>query len=337
MVRILRFAIIALLISVGVSVAQTQAPAAAAGTDWKGKSKMSGTVVDEAGKAVAGVTVKLVFLPANAGPADVVTNAKGEWSIANIADGMWSLEFWKDGLDPRQVPVQVGGKIKEPFINALKLTKEGTDPTFAMRTGAAKAQTFFDQKKFAESRAIYQDLLAKYPTVPQLRQYIARDYHMEKNYAKAIEELQAYVKAVPTDNAAKMMVASELFEAGKGDEAWAMFSTFDTKVLRDALDLETPAFTLLRAKKPGEALKYFERVVVLYPDDPQSYYYRGLTNWQIGATVEKAGSPESKAKLDAAKADLTKFMAMVPNAEKDPKDPNFTNVDNAKKMLEQIK
>src|SRR5512140_3272918 len=126
MVRILRFAIIALLISVGVGVAQTQAPAAAAGTDWKGKSKMSGKVIDEAGKIVPGVTVKLVFLPANAGPADVVTNAKGEWGVANIAEGMWSLEFWKDGLDPRQVPVQVGGKIKEPNIE-LKMTKEGTD------------------------------------------------------------------------------------------------------------------------------------------------------------------------------------------------------------------
>jgi tetratricopeptide (TPR) repeat protein len=249
---------------------------------------------------------------------------------------MWSLEFWKDGQDPRQAPVQVGGKIKEPFITT-RMTKEGTDPTFAMRTGAAKAQAFFEQKKFAESRAVYQDLLVRYPTVYQLRQYIARDYHVEKNFPKAIEELRAYLKDVPADNQVKLMLASELFEAGQGDEAWAMFSAFDTTMLRDALDLETPGFALLRAKKPVEALKYFERVVVLYPDDPQAYYYRGLTNWQIGATVEKANTPESKARLEAAKVDLIKFIGMVPGAEKDPKDPNYGNVDNAKKMIEQIK
>jgi hypothetical protein len=334
MVRILRFAIIALFISVGVSLAQ--APAPAASTDWKGKSKMGGKVIDEAGKIIPGVTVKFVFLPANAGPADVVTSAKGEWKVENISDGMWSLEFWKDGFDPRQVPVQVGGKIKEPNIE-LKLTKLGTDPTFAMRTGAAKAQAFFEQKKYGDSRAVYQDLLAKYPKVYQLHQYIARDYHMEGNYPKAIEALQACLAAAPTDNQVKLMLASELHEAGRGDEAWAMFSTFDTTVLRDALDLETPGFALLRAKKPVDALKYFERVVVLYPTDPQAYYYRGLTNWQIGATVEKPNTPESKAKLEAAKVDLVKFIGMVPGADKDPKDPNYANVENAKKMIEQIK
>jgi hypothetical protein len=334
MVRILKIASIALLISAGVCLAQTQAPAQAAAPGWQGKSRMSGKVIDEAAKVVPGVTVKLVFLPANAGP-EVVTNAKGEWKVENISDGMWSLEFWKEGLDPRQVPIQVGGKVKEPILE-LRMTKQGTDPTFAMRTGAAKAAAFFEQKKFAESRAVYQDLLVRYPTVYQLRQYIARDYHMEKNFVAAVEQLQAYLKDVPGDNQVKIMLASELFEAGKGDEAWALYSTFDTTVLRDALDLETPGFTLLRAKKPGEALKYFERVVVLYPEDAQGYYYRGLTYWQIGA-VEKAGSAEARAKLEAAKTDLTKFLTMVPNAEKDPKDPNYNNAENAKKMLEQIK
>jgi tetratricopeptide (TPR) repeat protein len=336
MVRTLRFAIIASFISAGVSMAQTQAPAPGAASGWKGKSRMGGTVVDEAGTLIPGVTVKFVFLPTNDGPPEVVTNAKGEWKAENIADGMWSLEFWKDGLDPRQAPLQVGGKVKVPFVT-LKMTKEGTDPTFAMRAGAAKAEAFFAQKKFAESRAVYQDLLVRYPTVYQLHQYIARDYHMEKNYTRAVEELQAYVKNVPADSQAKLMLASELFEAGKGDEAWAIFSILDTTMMQDALDLETPGFALLRARKPEEALKYFERVVVLYPDDPQAYYYRGLTNWQIGATVEKANSPESKTRFEAARADLTRFIGMVPNAEKDPKDPNYGNVDNAKKMLEQIK
>ena len=336
MVRILRFAIIALFISVATGLAQRQAPAAAAAPGWKGKSRMGGTVIDEAAKVIPGVTIKFVFLPANDGPPAVVTNAKGEWRVENIAEGMWSLEFSKDGLDPKQAPLQVGGKVKEPFVT-MKMTKEGTDPIFAMRTGAAKAQAFFEQKKFSESRAVYQDLLARYPTVRQLHQYIARDYHMEKNFTKAIEELEAYMKDVPTDNQGKLMLASELFEAGKGDEAWAIFSALDKTMMQDALDLETPGFALLRAKKPGEALKYFERVAVLYPEDPQAYYYRGLTNWQIGATVEKPNTPESKAKLEAARADLTKFIGMVPAAEKDPKDPNFGNVENAKRMLDQIK
>jgi tetratricopeptide (TPR) repeat protein len=334
MVRILRFAIIALLISVGMGLAQTQAPASATG--WKGKSKMDGKVIDEAGKPVPAVTVKFVFLSTNDGPPDIVTNAKGEWKLENIAEGMWSLEFWKEGLDPRQVPVQVGGKIKEPTID-LKMTKEGTDPIFAMRTGNAKAQALFEDKKYAESRAIYENLLVRYPSVPQLRQLVARTYLMEKNYPKAIDELQTYLKSVPADNQTKLALANVLFEAGRGDDAWGMFSAFDTTVLRSAQDLEIPGFALLRTKKFAEALKYFQRVVALYPDDPQAYYYRGLTFFQIGATVDKPSTPEAKANLEAAKADLTKFLAMVPDAEKNTSDPNYQNAGGAKKMLAEIK
>jgi len=335
MVRNLKWAVILVLLAVGVSFAQPPAAAPAGAPAWQGKSKMGGKVVDETGKVIAGVTVKLAF-SAGGGPADIVTNAKGEWSAPNIADGVWTLEFWKDGFDPRRVPVQVGGRIKEPNID-LKMTKEGTDPTFAMQLGAAKAQAAFEQKKYSESRAVYEGLLVKYPTVYQLRQYIARDYHMDKNFEKAIEQLRLYLKDVPTDNGVKLMLATELFEAGKGDEAWEMYKSFDKTMLRDALDLETPGFQLLRTKKPTEALKYFERVVELYPEDPQAYYYRGLTYWQIGATVEKPNTPESKAQLELAKADLTKFMGMVPGAEKNAQDPNFNNYDNAKKMLDQIK
>ena len=335
MVRNLKFAVILVLMAVGVSFAQAPAAAPAGAPAWQGKSKMSGKVSDEAQKPVADVTVKLAF-SSGGGPADIKTNAKGEWSVQNIADGLWTLEFWKDGLDPRRVPVQVGGKIKEPSID-LRMTKEGTDPTFAMQLGAAKAQAAFEKKNYAESRAVYEGLLAKYPTVYQLRQYIARDFHMDKNFDKAVEQLRLYMNEVPGDNGVKLMLASELSEVGKADEAWEMYKSFDKTVLRDALDLETPGFTLLRAKKPADALKYFERVVELYPDDPQAYYYRGLTYWQIGATVEKPNTPESKGKLESAKADLTKFMGMVPAAEKNAQDPNFNNYANAKSMLDQIK
>jgi len=333
MVRILRLALVLVLITVAVSYAQAPAPAAAPA--WQGKGKISGTVTDEAGKPVAGVSVKLYFPAAKSG-LEVLSGPKGEWKAEKVAEGIWSIEFWKDGLDPKRGSIEIGGKNGNPTVN-MKLTKEGTDPTFAVQVGSAKAQQFFSQQKFAEAVTTLETLLAKYPTQYRLRLAIATGYHMAKNFPKAIEQLRAYGKEVPADNDAKLMLARELFDTGATDEAWTMYSAFDATIVKDVLDLEEPGFALLKAKKPADALKYFDRAVALYPADAGTYYYRGLTYWQLGATVEKPNTPESKAKFDLAKADLTKFTSMAPNAEKDQKDPNFANFDNAKKMLAQIK
>lgn len=302
MVRSFRIAVVGLLVCAGAAFAQ----------DWQGKNKMGGKVVDEAGKPIAGVTVKLSFLQSKTGP-EATSDAKGQWKVENIAEGMWVVEFYHDGFDPRQIPVQVGGKTKSPNIE-LRLTKEGTDPTFAVQTGMAKGQQLYQTLKYAEARAVYEGLLAKYPQVTQLNALIARSYHMEKNYAKAAEHLQAFVTANPADAQMKMLLGNELIEAGRPDEAWKIYSEIDPAQIKEALDLETPGFTLLRQKKPTEALKYFELVVTRFPEDASGYYYRGFASWHAMGAVEDKNSPERKELMEKAKADLNKFLEMAPTA-----------------------
>jgi hypothetical protein len=307
MVRILRVVVVGLLLFASASVAQDKPQ-----EQWQGKSKMGGKVVDEAGKPVEGARVKLVFLPAKSGP-ETVTDKKGQWKSENIADGMWYVEYYKDGLDPRQISVEVGGKLKNPNID-MKMTKEGTEGGFALQTGDMQAQQLFKDGKFAEARAIYEQMLVKYPKTHPLHALIARSFHMEKNCAKAAEQLQLYLADDPANPQMKMLLGSELVDSEQTAEAWQVYSSIDPSAIKEAIDIETPGFTLLRQKKPVDALKYFNLAVTRFPQDPTGYYYRGFANWQAMAALPKGDSPERKALLDQAKADLTKFLEMSPTA-----------------------
>jgi tetratricopeptide (TPR) repeat protein len=334
MVRILRFAIITLFISVGAGLAQTQAPAAAAAPGWQGKGKMGGKVIDEAGKPVPGVTIKFVLVPAKAGP-EVVTSAKGEWKLENIADGMWSLQYWKDGFDPRMIPVQVGGKMKEPVIE-LKMTKEGTDPSFAVPYGNDQAKALLDQKKIAEARAIYAKLLATYPTYARLHLALSQCLDMEGKFAESAAELQLYVTANPADMRIRTFLGTEYIKAQKYAEAWQTYSALDLAQITDPLDLNEPGFMLLRSSKSDEAYKYFNLTVTRFPQEAAAYYYRGVASRHMAGTVDKTKTEEIRAHLIASQADLNKFLELAGPSVANASDPNNKNAIMAKEVLDEI-
>ncbi|MCX6546098.1 MAG: carboxypeptidase regulatory-like domain-containing protein [Acidobacteria bacterium] len=334
MVRIFRFAIIAFFISVGAGMAQTQAPAAAAAPGWHGKGRMGGRVIDEAGKLVPGVTIKFQFIPANAGP-EVVTDAKGEWRLQNIAEGMWSLQYWKDGFDPRMIPVQVGGKVKEPLIE-LKMTKEGTDPSFAVPYGNDQARALIGQKKVAEAKAVYAKLLATYPTYNRLHLALSQCLDMEGKFAESAAELQLYVTANPTDVRVKTYLGTEYIKAKQYAEAWQVYSSIDLTQITDPLDLNDPGFMLLRASKSDEAYKYFNLAVTRFPEEASGYYYRGVASRHFAGTIDKTKTAEIKTHLIAAQGDMTKFLEMAGPTAATADDTTKQNMTMAKQVVDEI-
>ncbi len=279
---------------------------------WQGKGKMSGKVVNPAGKGLEGVKVKLVNLAAKAGP-ELLTNKNGEWKTDNLASGMWYTEFYKDGFDPQRFQVEVGGKAKTQDI-LTKMTTEGTDPNLAVWLGVEEGKQLNAAQKYSESRALYLKLLATYPKVTGLHKLIAVTYHAEKNFAKAADELQAYVTAEPNDADAKLYYGKELIAADRIAEAWQVYSSIDPAQIKEFIDLEDPGFDLLRAKKPIEALKYFDLVVTRYPQEPTGFYYRGFAGWHSMLTITKVDDPERLAYKAKAKADIEKFLEMAPNS-----------------------
>ncbi|MEW5984147.1 MAG: carboxypeptidase regulatory-like domain-containing protein [Acidobacteriota bacterium] len=302
--RVLWSAVVGLMLATGAASAQ----------DWQGKSKMSGKVADEAGKAIEGVTVKLVHAAANTGP-EFTTDRKGAWKAEKLTPGLWLVEFHHDSFDPRQIQVEIGEKMKEPKLE-VKLTKLGTDWGFAERLAMTQAQPLLAAQKNAEARVIFEKLLATYPTAHHVHKYLAHTYNAEKNEAKAVEQLELYLAGVPSDVQILTLLGSMYTQVNREPEAWKIFSTLDLAKVQDVTELQDPAFNLLRQKKPVDAVKYLDLAIQRFPEDAPTYYYRGFAQWQAGSMAAEAQkADEAKALIEKASADLQKCIELAPTSD----------------------
>jgi tetratricopeptide (TPR) repeat protein len=319
MMRTLRFLMVCSLLAAGTVWAQ----------DWKGKATVSGTVTDPAGKGIGGATVTLTFVDLKAGPPEAKTNGKGEWEVKNVAEGKWMVRVAKEKYEPKEAELQVGGEAKNPHVT-MRLAPVGSgDANAELSAGDQKARALMAEKKYAEARAIYQGLLAKYPKAVRIHIALAQTYEADGQSAKAAEELKTYLETDPSNVQMAVFYASELAKAGNADESLKVLSSIPPTAVNDLVDLHECGRMLMQAKKFVAAQQFYEEAVKRFPNEAVNYYLRGLSEYLIGANVEKPNTSESKAHLEKAKADMNKFLQVAP---KD--DPSAAN---AKKILETIK
>jgi Tfp pilus assembly protein PilF len=273
--------------------------AAASAQDWRGSGRLAGTITDDAGKPVEGAVVKAQMV-GSTGSTQAKTNKKGEWALNGISGGQWNLDFEKDGYETSRITATVQEHATNPPVTT-KLKKAAANPNVALQADLKQAADLMAQQKYADARAIYEGILAKHPEATQLEPYIARTYYAEHQLDPAIEHLRKATAADPNNVEVKMLLANLLAEKGNADESRQLMASIDDSKITDPTVLLNIGIGLLNQKKPEDALGWFDKVVTRFPQNADGYYYRGLTSLQLS-------------KNDAAKADLTKFLELAPNA-----------------------
>ncbi|HZR23085.1 MAG TPA: tetratricopeptide repeat protein [Vicinamibacterales bacterium] len=267
--------------------------------DWRGMGRLAGKVVDETGAPIEGVTVKGVRGESNGGPI-VKTNKKGEWVLAGINGGAWNLDFDKPGYEPVKKSAAFQEHDSNPAMT-VTMKKAAVDPNVQIRADLEKAADLVKQQKFADARAIYQNILAQHPDAYQIEPYIARTYYAEHQLDPAIEHLKIAAAKDPNNVEIKLLLATVLNEKGSTDDARQILASIDESKVTDPATFVNAGIGLINQKKPEDALTWFDKAIARFPQSADAYYYRGITQLQLG-------------KNDAAKADLEKFVAMAPNA-----------------------
>lgn len=261
--------------------------------------RMNGIVKDAGGQPVEGVVVKVRRVGAGAG-LEARTNKKGEWVVAGVASGAWDIDFDKPGYEARKQSASIAELTRNPTIETT-LKKVAADPNVAIAAALTKAADLIGQQKFVEARAIYEEILAAHPDAYQVEPYIARTYYAEHNLDGAIQHLRTALVKDPTNVEVKLLLANVLAEKGNAEESRQLMASVDESKITAPLPLLNIGIGMLNAKKPDQALIWFDKTIARFPQYPDAYYYRGITELQEGKT-------------DAAKSDLAKFVEMAPNA-----------------------
>jgi len=284
---------------------------------WRGMGRIAGKVLDEAGKPIAGVTVKAALTSADGAGPQATTNAKGEWAIGGIGSGQWVITFTKDGYEGARVPLRFSESMRlPPGEIVLKKTVVVVDPNEEIKTRLVEAAGLMNTKRYAEARAIYEDLAAKYPTVPNFAPLVARAYYGEGNKAKAIEHLRLAVSADPGNVEVQLLLGNILMEEGKAEEARQILAAVDETKITSPMAYLNVGIAMINEGKHADAVGWLDKAIARFPAEPDAYYYRGISYLSLGKTPE-------------AKADLEKFVTIAK--------PDAAELPLAKKLLESIK
>lgn len=280
--------------------------------------RIGGFVVDEAGKPIEGVTVKAT-LPssANRGPENTVSKKDGEWGVGGISSGNWAIDFIKEGYETRSISIGISESTRlRPIEIVMKKVVVVVDPNVVIKEKLTTGAELMNAGKFAEARALYEELAAAHPDVKEFKPLIARAYYGEGNKDKAFELLREVVAADPANVEVKMLLGTLLTEAGQAEEARAILASVEDAKVDDPTVLLNIGIGLINEGKHDEALPWFNKAIAAFPDRADAYYYRGLSYVATG-------------KMPEAKADLTKFIAIAP--------PDAPELATAKAMLDSIK
>jgi predicted Zn-dependent protease len=280
----------------------------------RGSGRISGKVVDEAGKPIIDVEVKAVKV----GEAQVFqtkTDRKGEWALGGLAGGEWNIDFAKPGLETVQQSASIREGQRLPQL-AITMRVAPPDPREGINKEMERAAEHIKGGRVADARKIYEDLLVKFPTVHQFHNFIGRTYAAENNMPKAIEHVKIALEKEPDNAETKLLLAELLQTSGQKDEAKAILDTVDVTQAKDPFVFVNVAINYINDNKAPQAIELLTKLVAQFPNEAQLLYYRGRAYL-------------ASSKFDEAKADLEKFVAANPTtAQKELED--------AKKILEQL-
>lgn len=286
----------------------------------RGRTKAEGKVLDEEGKPLQDAIVAAVKEGFEKPFQQAKTNNKGEWRIDNLAAGAWKFYFGgKEGLEEKAIDVTVGesGTVKVPDVTLGK----PVDHQAVVNAELKRAMELMQTKQGGEARKIYENILAKYPTLPQdfqgqLHGAIAQTYMAEGALPAAVDQLKKATAMDPGNVELQLALGEMLLQTDQTAEAEKVLLAVDMTQVKDPFPYINLVIRKINDQQSEEALALLDKLVAQFPNESSLLYYRGRAN--IAAK-----------KMPEAKADLEKFVAAAK--------PDARELEDAKKILEQLK
>jgi len=263
-----------------------------------------GTVVDEEGNPLEGVTVHVKDVDRGRGR-DTETNAKGEFRFRILA-GEYEVSVEKENY--RGVQDKLRLRAGTPATRDYRLVIDVTPAENAFREGIAA----FNAGNLEEAARGFEKAVELAPQLMQAHSNLAAAYTGLGRDEDALRELKKAVELAPDSFQIAVQLAATYAQLGRFDEAIAAFEaalaqehdTSDPAVHDAWINLGTLYFI---GQRPQDAIAAYEKALVSKPDSPRALLSLGKCLFNIGEATEAvekfrrvvAVAPDSKEAAEA--------------------------------------
>jgi len=269
----------------------------ASAQSYRGQGRMTGVVLDQNGKPLEGVKVKLFSVKGAAG-FDLTTDAKGEWKAPYIRGGAWNIDFEKAGFTPKKIAVTIEESFKNPGIEVRLVKFEGLIVSDELKAGLNQGNQLFADKKYDLAIAAFADLVAKNPDAYVVNKNIGNCYFELQKYDQAEEFYRKVLDKEPANAEIMLLVGNCLANRGEDGKAMEWYSKIEFDKITDPNVLFNLGTAFYRQSKFEEAMKYYKRSVELKGDFLDGIYQMGLTHISLQNNAEAVKVFEQYLKLD---------------------------------------
>jgi tetratricopeptide (TPR) repeat protein len=265
---------------------------------YRGQGRMTGLVMDQDGKPLEGVKVKLFSLKGNAG-FELTTDAKGEWKAIYIRGGGWNIDFERAGYAPKKISTAIEESFKNPVVETKLQKVEGLVISEDLKAALKQGNQFFAEKKYDEAIAAFAALIAKNPDAYIIYKNIGNCYFELQKYDLAEESYRKVLDKEPANAEIIMLIGNCFSNRGDNDKAMEWYAKIEFEKITDPAVLYNIGTAYYKQSKFEDALKYYKRSVELKSDFLDGIYQTGLTHISLQNNAEAIKSFEQYLKLDA--------------------------------------
>lgn len=277
------------------------------------QSIVKGTVVDQAGKPVAGATILFEAVEAASRRVETKTNDKGEFLQVGVPSGNYRVTASKDQLK-QTVTANIRQGENRPLAFSLTATSGMSDAdraaNAAMQAAAQEAVTAMRAGDHDTAITKFTEVIAKLPTCTDCYYNMGVAYAAKKDEAKAEEAFKKVIEMKP-DYAEAYSGLANLYNSQKKFDLAVQMSQKASELSAasggaggaSAETMYNQGVTLWNAQKYAEAKALFENATKADPNMPLAWYQLAMANLNLG-------------QLPAAKEAFAGYLKAAPNGDK---------------------
>lgn len=270
----------------------------ASAQDYTGKARVSGLILDEQGKPVEGVRVKLVFVKTGTG-LETATDVEGKWRASWIKGGTWNIDFDKAGFQPKKISIEVLEVQKNPTFETQMKKMEGLMMTDELKNLLTDGNILFDQEKYDEALAMYQSIIQKFPDANLIHMNVGNCYFQMEKYDQAEAAYMEVINKDARNVNAQIGIGNSYANRGDNAKALEWYRRIEFEKLEDPIVLYNVGTYLFNGGQAEEALKFYQKAVSVQKDFLDAVYQLGLAYLTLQKNVEALEQFENYLKLDA--------------------------------------